>query len=52
MSAAFGDLDEPTTHLALMTHYRGAQLVAGMVTDDFLGVVDQMDSLGHLIDHG
>jgi AcrR family transcriptional regulator len=52
LSAALGDQDEPKTHLALLTHYSGAMLVAGMLTHDFLGVIDEMDSLARLIDRG
>ena len=51
LEAALGDRDEPRTHLALLTHYSGAMLVAGMLTHDYLGVIDQMESLAHLIDH-
>jgi len=51
LRTALGDQDEPATHLALLTHYSGAMLVAGMRTHNYLGVIDQMDSLGHLIDH-
>jgi AcrR family transcriptional regulator len=51
LSTALGDRDEPKVHLALLTHYSGAMLVAGMLTQDYLGVIDQMDSVGHLLDH-
>jgi AcrR family transcriptional regulator len=50
LRAALGDLDEPKAHVALLTHYSGAMLVAGMLTHDYLGVIEQMDSFGHLID--
>ncbi|MGD0312012.1 MAG: helix-turn-helix domain-containing protein [Acidimicrobiales bacterium] len=52
VSAALGDQDQPKTHVALLTHYSGAMLVAGMLTHDFLDVIEQMDSLAHLVDHG
>ncbi len=51
LSAALGDQDEPATHLALLTHYSGAMLVAGMRTKDYLGVIDQMCSLCQLIEN-
>ena len=50
LSTALGDRDDPRVHLALLTHYSGAMLVAGMLTQDYLGVIDQMDTLGHLLD--
>lgn len=50
LSSALGDRDEPKVHLALLTHYSGAMLVAGMLTKDYLGVIDQMDALAHLLD--
>ena len=50
LSTALGDQDQPETHVALLTHYSGAMLVAGMLTHDYLGVIDQMESLAQLID--
>jgi AcrR family transcriptional regulator len=50
LSTALGDQDQPETHVALLTHYSGAMLVAGMLTHDYLGVIDQMESLAKLID--
>jgi AcrR family transcriptional regulator len=51
LSVALGDRDEPKVHLVLITQYSGAMLVAGMLTHEFLGVIDQMDALCQLIDH-
>jgi AcrR family transcriptional regulator len=51
LSAALEELDEPALHVVLLTHYSGAMLVAGMLTDDYLGVIAQMDSLSQLIGH-
>ena len=50
LSEALGDLDDPVIHVALLTQYSGAMLAAGMLTHDYLGVIDQMESLAHLID--
>jgi TetR/AcrR family transcriptional regulator, cholesterol catabolism regulator len=50
LTAALGDQDDPTVHVALLTHYSGAMLVAGMLTHDYLSVIDQMVSLADLID--
>jgi AcrR family transcriptional regulator len=49
LSVALGSWDEPVLHRALLTHYSGAMLAAGMLTQDYIDVIEQMEALARLV---